>query len=374
MLNEQIVLRFVNLFEPHPMLKYTFDTGKTTFFKNLKEKVDQYFADKKLHPAGNRKLYFKSALQVLMAAGIYTVLVFFTPIAPVSIVLCIVLGLNLAVIGFNVMHEGGHQSFSKHPWINHASAYFLNVLGGNTYYWKIKHNINHHTYTNIEGMDSDIDVKPFMRLHEGQPRYSYHRLQHIYWVILYGISYLAWVFYEDFQKYFSGKVSSINERKKLARKEHFIFWFTKIMFVGVYMIIPIVMVGWLSWLIGFLIITFTTGLTISIVFQLAHVIEGTHFHSANSNDPQEKQEWALHQISSTANFATSSKSLHWLLGGLNFQIEHHLFPRVSHIHYPAISKLVKEACRESNIVYNEYSSMSKAIVSHLLHLRRLGNS
>ena len=360
------------------MLKYTFDSGKSSFFKDLKGKVDGYFADKKLHPAGNGKLYFKSGLQVLTAAGVYILLVFFTPIIPISIFLCIILGINMAVIGFNVMHEGGHQSFSKHAWVNQASAYFLNVLGGNTYYWKIKHNINHHTYTNIEGMDSDIDVKPFMRLHAGQQHHSYHRFQHIYWVILYGISYLAWIFYEDFQKYCSGKVSTINERKKLALREHLIFWFTKIMFVGVYMVIPIVMVGWASWLIGFLIITFTCGLVISIVFQLAHVIEGTHFHSASPNDTNEKtnekQEWALHQISSTANFATKSKLLHWMLGGLNFQIEHHLFPRISHIHYPAISLLVKEACRESNIAYNEYTSMFKALGSHLLLLRRLGNA
>lgn len=354
------------------MLKYTFDTTKTSFFKNLKEKVDNYFAERNLHPAGNKKLYYKGSLQVLIATMTYILLVFFTPVAPVSIVLCFILGLNLAVIGFNVMHEGGHASFSKYAWVNNVSAYFLNILGGNSYYWKIKHNINHHTYTNIEGMDSDIDVKPFMRLHEAQPRYPYHRFQHIYWVVLYSISYLVWIFYEDFQKYISGKVSVNGEKKKLALKEHYVFWFSKVMFVIVYMVVPILMVGWLWWLIGFIIITFTCGLAISIVFQLAHVIEGTTFYSVPSHGEKSKQEWALHQLSSTSNFATSSKSLHWLLGGLNFQIEHHLFPRVSHIHYPAISKLVKQACRESNVTYHEYTSMFKAIVSHIVHLRRLG--
>jgi len=354
------------------MLKYAFDNTKGSFLKTLNKKVDRYFADRKLDPSGNKKLYFKGGLQVLSAASLYTVLVFFTPIAPVSIVLCFILGLNLAVIGFNVMHEGGHQSFSRHSWVNSASAYFLNVLGGSAYYWKIKHNINHHTYTNIEGMDSDIDVKPFMRLHEGQPHRAYHRFQHVYWVVLYGISYLAWVFYEDFQKYFSGKVAINMKRKKLSLKEHFIFWFTKITYVAVYMVIPVVMVGWLPWLIGFLIITFVCGLAISIVFQLAHVVEGTEFHQLQ--DGKSKQEWAIHQIGSTANFATSSKSLYWLLGGLNFQIEHHLFPRVSHVHYPEISYFVKEACRESNVVYHEYTTMFKAFTSHLLHLRKLGSA
>jgi linoleoyl-CoA desaturase len=353
-------------------VKYTFDNSQGSFFKALKEKVDHYFADTKLDTAGNGKLYFKSAVQVLSACALYVVLVFFTPMPLISVVLCLILGLNLAVIGFNVMHEGGHQCFSRHTWINKISAHFLNVLGGTAYYWKIKHNINHHTYTNIEGMDSDIDVKPFMRLHEEQPRYWYHRFQHIYWVVLYGISYLAWIFYEDFQKYFTGKISPNSERKKIARKEHIVFWFTKITYIGVYIVVPVIMVGWLPWLIGFFIITFVCGLAISIVFQLAHVVEGTQFHSVMHQDDGRRQEWALHQIGTTANFATSNGLLYWLLVGLNFQIEHHLFPRISHIHYPQVSRFVKQACRESNIAYLEYTTMFKAIASHLLHLRKLG--
>jgi linoleoyl-CoA desaturase len=356
------------------MLKYTFDNSQHSLFTALKKRVDEYFTDGKLHQAGNQKLYIKSVLQVLSAAGLYTLLVFFTPPNWIAIVLCVLLGLNLAVIGFNLMHEGGHQSFSKYRWINTASAYFLNVLGGNIYFWKIKHNVNHHTYTNIEGMDSDIDVKPFMRLHEGQPLRAYHRFQHIYWVFFYGVSYLAWVFYEDFQKYVSGKVSANSARKKIPRKEHYIFWFTKVMYLGVYVVIPILFVGWLPWLVGFLIVTVVCGLAISIVFQLAHVVEGTSFHSATADESQGKQEWAAHQIESTSNFATSSKCLHWLLGGLNFQIEHHLFPRVSHIHYPAISVYVKECCRKSGIIYREHSSMLHAIISHIVYLHRLGRA
>jgi linoleoyl-CoA desaturase len=356
------------------MLKYTFDNTQANFFKTLKGKVDQYFVDQNIKPSGNRKLYFKGALQVVTATLLYVTLVFFTPHVMISILLCTLLGLNLAVIGFNVMHEGGHQSFSSRAWVNKLSSYSLNVLGGNIYYWKLKHNINHHTFTNIEGMDSDIDVKPFMRLHEGQPRHGYHRFQHIYWFFLYGISYLVWIFYDDFQKYVTGKVSVNDPKKRLAPKEHFIFWFTKLMYIGVYMVVPIIMVGWLQWLIGFLIITFVCGLAISIVFQLAHVVESTQFHSAHTQDEKEKVEWAIHQLATTANFATSSKPLYWLLGGLNFQIEHHLFPRVSHVHYPQISKLVKQACEESSIAYHENATMFKAIVSHLIHLRKLGRA
>ena len=356
------------------MVKFTFDNSQSIFFKSLKTKVDRYFSERKLDPSGNEKLYVKGGIQIFTAALLYTILVFFTPAPLIAIPLCLLLGLNLGVIGFNVMHEGGHQSFSKYPWINKASAYSLNLLGGITYFWKIKHNVNHHTFTNIEGMDSDIDAKPFMRMHEEQPRHWYHRFQHLYWVVLYGVSYLAWIFYEDFEKYFTGKHSATSAPKKLALKEHLIFWFTKTMYVFVYIVLPVIMVGWLPALIGFLIITFVTGLSISIVFQLAHVVERTQFPSPNQQEGVAKQEWAIHQLNTTANFGTSSKWLYWLLGGLNFQIEHHLFPRISHIHYPQVSRFVKEACRESNIAYIEYTSMLKAIGSHLTHLKRLGRA
>jgi linoleoyl-CoA desaturase len=350
------------------MQKVTFDKNKNSFFLALKAKVDQYFSDNRIEQSGNRKLYVKSGIQVASAIALYAALLFFNLPLWVSIIGAILLGFNLAVLGFNVMHEGGHQSFSKHAWLNSVAAYFLNALGGNTYYWKIKHNINHHTFTNIEGVDADINVEPFMRLHPNQPLHKLHRYQHIYWVFLYGISYVAWVFYDDFVKYFSRKVAPHMDAKSLSAREQFIFWFTKFCYIIIYIAMPIIMLGWLKGIVGFFIVTFVTGLFISIVFQLAHVVEITEF-------PQHKEiekEWAVHQISTTSNFATSNGFLFWLLGGLNFQVEHHLFPRVSHVHYPQISKLVKETCHEFNVTYNEYTSMSKAFLSHLIYLRRMG--
>jgi linoleoyl-CoA desaturase len=336
------------------MQKATFDRTQNSFFIALKAKVDRYFSDNKIDQSGNRKLYVKSSIQVLSAITLYVSLLFFHLPLLVSIFGAALLGLNLAVLGFNIMHEGGHSSFSKYKWLNSVAAYFLNV--------------NHHTFTNIEGVDADIDVEPFMRLHPNQPLHKMHRYQHIYWVVLYAISYVAWVFYDDFVKYFSRKVAPHMEAKSLSAREQFIFWLTKISYVFIYLALPIFMLGWLKAILGFIIVTFVCGLFISIVFQLAHVVELTDF-------PQQKEiekEWAVHQISTTSNFATGNPVLFWLLGGLNFQVEHHLFPRISHIHYPQISKLVRETCREFNITYNEYTSMSKAFISHLIYLRRMG--
>lgn len=354
------------------MHSYSFDNSKSTFFSVLKRRVNDYFTENNIHQAGNTKLLFKSLILISTAAACYITLVFFTPPIWLSLLLCVFLGLNLALIGFNVMHDGGHQSFSKNRHLNTIAAHFLNVLGGTAYFWQVKHNVNHHTYTNIEGLDSDIDVKPFMRLHEGQPLRWYHRFQHIYWVFLYGISYVAWVFYDDFQKYFTSRISVSSPKKKLALVQHFVFWLTKSAYVVLYIVLPILFVGWLPWLIGFLVITFVCGVIISVVFQLAHVVAGTKFSGVN--DGHEKTDWAVHQVCTTSDFATGNRFLHWVLGGLNFQIEHHLFPRISHIHYPAVSKYVRETCNEYGIVYNEYRSMLAAFTSHLIHLYRLGRS
>lgn len=355
------------------MVKISFNNTKSPFFKTLKVKVNNYFKDNKLSRTGGTKLFLKGAFIILFALLTYVILVFFTPSAPLAILLCALLGFNFAVIGFNIMHEGGHGSFSRYKWLNDISAYSLNLLGGNIHFWKQKHNIDHHTYTNIEGMDHDIDVK-FMRMHKEQPKYGYHQFQHYYWVLLYGISYMAWVLYQDFEKYFSKKMEQSGRKDKLSRKEHLIFWLTKIGYFCFYFVIPIIMVGWLETIIGFLILGIVCGFSISIVFQLAHVVEGTNFPEPDAHTNRIPKEWAIHQLGTTANFATRSKIVSWFLGGLNFQVEHHLFPGISHIHYPQINKLVKETCQEFNVAYLEHRTMRKAFVSHLLHLKKLGTT
>jgi linoleoyl-CoA desaturase len=353
------------------MSKISFNNKQSPFFTAVKEKVNDYFADNNIQRSGERKLYIKCAIQITAALAIYVVLVFFNPGVIASLLLCVLLGINLSVIGFNVMHEGGHQSLSKHTWINTMGAYLLNMMGGNSYFWKIKHNINHHTYTNIEGMDSDIDIKPFMRLHETQSHFWIHKFQHFYCLILYGISYFSWIFWDDFQKYFTGKIAEGSE-KGLEVKEHFIFWITKALYIVAYIGVPMFMLGIVNAIIGFAIVSFVCGLSIAIVFQLAHVVEGTTFPEVTGDSHKIEQEWAIHQVCTTANFSTRSKIISWLLGGLNFQVEHHLFPRVSHIHYPKINEFVKETCQLYEVTYLEYSTMFKAIGSHFNHIKRMG--
>lgn len=351
----------------------TFNTKEHPFFDELKKRVDEYFEKTGKSQWGNWKIYLKTGILLSTMVGMYIWLVFFTPGILLSIALCTLLGFTLAGIGFNVMHDSAHGSFSKYTWINNMMGYSLNLLGGDVNLWKTKHNLVHHSFTNIEGMDDDIDIKPVMRLNLHQKRYWIHRFQHIYAFIFYATNYLFWVYYFDYKKYFSGKIGTVPIRK-FPLSHHIIFWVSKVVNLLAFVIVPMWFAGVVPTLIGYGIVTLVCGTVIAIVFQLAHIVEETHFDERPTTNVKYEKEWAVHQIATTSNFATGSKLVHWFTGGLNHQVEHHLFPRISHVHYPALSVIVRETCEKFGITYHEHRTVMQAVRSHVVHLRDIGRA
>jgi linoleoyl-CoA desaturase len=191
-------------------------------------------------------------------------------------------------------------------------------------------------------------------------------------LFVYALLYLYWVFVTDYKKYVQKRVGSV-PIQKMGWKDHVSFWGFKVTNLFLFIALPIYMVGFMPWLVGFLVFGVSTGVFLSVVFQLAHSLEETEFPLPTEANKLE-DEWAVHQLRTTANFATNNKILSWLVGGLNFQVEHHLFPNISHVHYPAISKIIKETCQEYNIPYLEHPKMRLAFSSHVNHLKHLGNS
>jgi linoleoyl-CoA desaturase len=353
------------------MITPKFAIVKPSFHSELKKRVAEYFEKTGKSSTGNFALLAKAGLLVLAYISIYVHLVFFTPSVAWALAECVLLGLAAAGIGFNVMHDGGHGSFSDNPRLNKAAAVTLGFLGGSHFMWNVKHNIIHHAYTNIDGIDDDIDAGILLRLARTQKKLKIHRYQHLYFWMLYSILYIFWIFVSDFSKYFRKKIGDM-PLKKMELKDHFYFWFYKTVAISTMLVIPIFMVGFVPAIIGFLTMTLCTGLVISLVFQLAHTVEHTHFPVPAEDNGHLEDEWAIHQLKTTANFATKNKIISWLVGGLNFQVEHHLFPKISHIHYPAISKIIKNACREYGIEYLEYPRMYQALISHIRFLKEMG--
>ncbi len=350
-----------------------FIQGSGTFHSNIKNRVNSYFQETRKPITGNFSLIFKAVLLFSFYIFLYINLVFFTPVWWLALLECVLFGGITACIGFNVMHDGGHGSFSKYKTVNNIAAYSLNLLGASALLWNMKHNILHHTYTNVDGVDDDIEVKPALRLCKSQKRYAIHKFQHYYVWFLYPLLHILWIWGTDFKKYFQRKIVNIPLRK-WSIQEHISFWAAKLIYAFIMVAIPVYFVGFLPWLIGFLGMTMVSGFIIAIVFQLAHTVEETEFPLPAQTSGKIENEWAIHQVVTTANFATNNKLISWLVGGLNFQIEHHLFPKISHVHYPAISKIIKKSCEEYGIKYTDYPKMRHAIVSHVAYLRKLGQS
>lgn len=353
------------------MAKLTFDNSNNVFFQSLKRATEAYFKEAGLKKTGNWKLFTKTLILVPASISLYvSLLVFPMPVA-LGLALCSLLGLTIASIGFNVMHDACHGSYSSRRWINELLGLSLNALGGNAFFWKQKHNILHHTYTNIEGADDDIAQSKLLRQSPTQPWMPIHRYQHLYLTLAYSLTLFMWVGVRDFKKYFTRRIHN-TPLQPMDRKEHITFWVSKVLYVVFYILIPILCVGPLAWLIGYATMGMVTGLVLSYVFQLAHAVEGPEFDSVGMDDKMIETEWAVHQLKTTANFAPGNKVVSWFVGGLNHQVEHHLFPRISHIHYPALSKIVQDHCRQFQLPYHCFPTVSRAIASHVRTMKKLG--
>lgn len=349
-----------------------FSRNEPVFFKTLRDRVDNYFQSNAKQTTGDYRLYLKSGILTATLIALYILLVFVNiPTAWIWVPLAMIMGFNVSAIGFNVMHDGAHGSYSKYKWLNESSGFSLNILGGNVQLWKLKHNINHHTFTNVEGLDDDIDIKPFIRTNANQKKYWFHRWQHIYGVGLYGLTYIFWVFWQDFKKYFTRKIAEGTPLQKFSKWDHINFWTSKVLHLFIFIVIPVYMKG--PWaLLGYAIMAISAGVVLAIVFQLAHLVEHSHFVGPVENEINIESEWAVHQLQTTVNFATRNKVISWFLGGLNYQVEHHLFPRISHVHYPQINRIIKETCKEFNVAYHEFPTMFRAFRSHLSYLKAVG--
>jgi linoleoyl-CoA desaturase len=270
------------------------------------------------------------------------------------------------------MHDANHGSYSPNTRLNDFIGLTANAMGASSYFWKQKHNIIHHTYTNVDGIDDDIAKSPIIRQCESQKWVPAHKVQHLYLLPVYALSSIFWIFFMDFTKYFTHKIYT-TEAWKMSSKNHIVFWLTKIWYATAFIALPIYVWGWTGWLAGFLLLNVSMGLTLSLVFQLAHVVENTEFeHIPLDSTKHLDTAWSEHQLKTTSNFAMNSKTISWLVGGLNYQIEHHLFPRVSHVHYPALSKIVQEKCLEFHLPYNQYKTLSQALASHFRVMKQLG--
>lgn len=345
-------------------------TKKLGFHSKLKEKVNSYFTENNITKTGGRRIFVKSLFIAVLVIVSYIALVFYAQSWPIALLSAFLLAQGLVLIGFNIMHDSVHGSFSKSRVLNKVLGYTLNLLGGSQRLWYHKHNVLHHTYTNIAGVDTDIESDGLLRLSPNQKWRPWHRLQVFYALPLYSFLTLSMVLVTDYTKFFSNSIGPY-KMPKPTFKETSLFIITKILYFFYALALPMFFHPVLNVIAVFLLVHLILGLTMSVVFQLAHTMEENDFPVAQIPENIIENEWAIHQVETTSNFSPKSRLANWYLGGLNFQIEHHLFAKISHVHYREISKIVEETCRDFGIRYTTYSSIFRAFRTHLRFLNEM---
>ncbi|MFC2127164.1 fatty acid desaturase family protein [Bacteroidota bacterium] len=347
---------------------------KAKFFRTLNKRVNSYFKENKIRRTGNWKLYGKALFMFALFFIPYFVILSSSLSQWTMLALCIVSGIGMAGVGMNVMHDSNHESFSSKKWVNQLMGSSMYILAGNVYNWKVQHNVLHHTFTNIKGHDEDIDAGRIIRFSKHSEWLKIHKLQRYYSIFVYGLLTINWAITTDFKqtaRYLKRKLSY--GKFPNPTKQWLILISTKIMYYAFWIALPMLVLD-LSWwkiLIGFFVMHYTAGLILSVVFQLAHVVPKTDM-PVPDKDGNLKHTWAIHQLYTTSNFAPNNKFVSFFTGGLNHQVEHHIFPHISHIHYGKIAKIVKDTAKEFNLPYYEYKTMTKAFLEHFNQLKALG--
>jgi len=342
------------------------------FHACVKQRVHQYFADNGKPKTGDWRLFLKTGIILIWFVLFYILYVFCATSLLISLLTVVTLAQGFILIGFNMMHDGGHNSYARHKTINWIMGFTLDCIGGSHVLWRQKHNILHHTYTNIHAFDSDLYSAGLFRLSPEQPWHPWHRWQHLYAWPMYSLLTLSWVMYGDFYKFFSGHIGH-HPLPRQSRVETCVFFGTKLLYFGYMLVLPAFFHPVLHVLMAFVVMHGLLGFTLSLVFQLAHTVEHTAFPIPEAHTGRMAHEWAVHQVETTANFAPTNACARWYLGGLNFQIEHHLFSSMCHIHYPAISTIVRQTCDEFALPYVCYPTVWAAIVGHYRLLKILGS-
>ncbi|MBD8489052.1 acyl-CoA desaturase [Echinicola sp. CAU 1574] len=350
------------------------DSENSLFFTTTKKRIDEYFKENNLSRKANSAMVSKTVVYLISFVSLYVlILADFLPLY-LTLILAVCLGMNMAFIGFNICHDALHGSYSSKPVVNRSLGFLFNVIGASEYVWRITHNKVHHTYTNIVGHDGDLDVAPGMiRVSKGEKTKKAYQYQHIYAFLLYSLSSLSWFFRKDYLKFFQENIGA--HTNKHPRKEYFFLFFYKAMYYTLFIVIPLLVmdITWWQFLIGYLLMNFAEGLALALVFQLAHLVEETEMP-----EPEQSQNiseaWAIHQMKTTANFSVNSKLATFLCGGLNFQVEHHLFPKICHIHYPAISKILQKTANEFDVPYLSNRTFFTALQSHYRFLKKHGRA
>ena len=358
----------------NPIRFKTQNKDQKKFFSTLNKRINQHFKEKGISKKANAEMVVKSIVFLLGYTIPFVAFLLLNPPVWIGLILWSVMGFSLAGIGMSIMHDAIHGAYSDKKWVNYMMSLSLNLVGGSIQNWHWQHNYLHHTYTNIHDYDEDIEDKGTLKFSPHSEVKWFHRAQWIYAFFFYGLLTLYWVVGKDFVQYAKYTKNGVNDFSPLKSKLVFLrIVALKVVYFFAMLVMPTLLfnISFGYVLGGFLLMHFISGVILTVVFQLAHSVQDTD-HPLPDEEGNIQNAWAIHEMSTTANFATDNKFINWYVGGLNFQVEHHLLPHICHVHYPEIAPIVKETADEFDVPYLENDTFGQAVKSHLDLLYQYG--
>lgn len=350
-------------------------SNQVNFVSELKSKVNDYFKENGLDRFNNSAMLVKTAVMLCLYFIPWILILSNVFVLPwQNLVLWLIMGMGMAGGGLNIMHDANHGAYSRSNKVNNYLGLISNFFGVSHINWKIQHNVLHHTFTNIEGYDDSLHGGSLLRFSPHQKLHNHHRFQHLYAWPMYTLQTIVWALATDFirlKKYDKMELlQSFGKSYRRIRNE-MILW--KLVYFGLFLILPILFsnLPWWQTLLFFMMMQLSVGFFLTLVFITAHVMPECEYPLPDQGGNIENS-WAVHQMQTSCNFATESRWFSWYLGGLNFQTEHHLFPNICHVHYPAISRILKETAISYELPYYHYKTFGRAILEHGRMLRKLG--
>ena len=352
-----------------------FASQHAEFFATLSQRVNQYFTSRGIERTANGEMVFKTFFMFSLYFVPFALLL--SGVAPTlggQLVLWSAMGFGMAGIGLSIMHDANHGAYSKKPWVNNLLGLSLNLVGGHAVNWRVQHNVLHHTYTNVHDVDEDISPRGVLRMGPESKWRAMHRFQHLYAWFFYGLMTLVWVLAKDFFRLLKYQREGLLKKQKTTpAREWTVMILTKIIYLSYIFGLPMIILGLPFWqvLVGFLLMHYIAGFILAIIFQPAHVVEGTAYPEPDAKGNLENN-WAIHQLHTTTNFGHRHRVFSWYVGGLNYQVEHHLFPNICHVHYRAIAPIVEQTAREFGLPYKSKETFLDAVVAHAAQLKLMG--
>lgn len=345
-----------------------FERRSSEFGDVLNERVSAYFRHLKTGRNANAEMKIKTVVMFLALLIPYTLMLLDVFNSPLLFCLCwLLIAVGVSGIGLGVMHDANHDAYSRQKKVNALLGLTINLLGANQLNWKIQHNVLHHTYTNIEGYDDSLEAGKLLRFSPHQIWRKQHRYQFYYAWFLYSLQTISWILLTDFQRMSRYRRAGLLEKMSKHSYSYLVIEMIlfKLLHLFIFLIIPLMIVSVPSWwvLSGFIGMHLCAGFFLACVFQATHVMPVCVYPLPDAAGKMEN-EWAVHQLVTSCNYATQSRWFSWFLGGLNFQAEHHLFPNICHVHYPAISKILRTTAAEFGLPYQHYRTFFGAIAAH----------